>query len=206
MIPIVRASPRALVSQVSQLKKRQKTPIQQKLYLPRLLSSFSIQRAGAAGHLCLALSASHLFLDFGEAVGFHPFFASYFILHNSYIRILAIHRYKSSWRCSQNLELKHRTLNSQTITTQSNRITDGPLDCHVMAPDPYLSNQGLIEETVQKDNQQFNKVDSAADNQAKESYITFLLGILLTDTKQLQQLLESHPSFESPHTKNTCKT
>jgi len=72
-----------------------------------------------------------------------------------------------------------------------------------MAPDPYLSNQGLIEETVQKDNQQFNKVDSAADNQAKESYITFLLGILLTDTKQLQQLLESHPSFESPHTKNT---
>jgi len=75
-----------------------------------------------------------------------------------------------------------------------------------MAPDPYLSNQGLIEETVQKDNQQFNKVDSAADNQAKESYITFLLGILLTDTKQLQQLLKSHPSFESPHTKNTCKT
>jgi len=33
---------------------------------------------GAAGHLCLVLSASHSFLDFGEAVGFHPFFASYF--------------------------------------------------------------------------------------------------------------------------------
>jgi len=47
---------------------------------------------GAAGHLCRALSASHSFLDFGKAVGFHPFFAIYFILHNSYIRILAIHR------------------------------------------------------------------------------------------------------------------
>ena len=56
---------------------------------------------GAARYLCLALSASHPFLDYEEAVGFHPFFASYFILHNSYIRILAIHRYKSSWRCSQ---------------------------------------------------------------------------------------------------------
>ena len=33
---------------------------------------------GAAGHLCLVLSASHSFLDFGEAVGFHHFFASYF--------------------------------------------------------------------------------------------------------------------------------
>ena len=73
--------------------------MQQKLYLPRLLSSFSIQRV-PAGHLCLVLSTSHLFLDFGEAVGFHPFFARYFVLHNSYIRILAIHRYKSSWRCS----------------------------------------------------------------------------------------------------------
>ena len=41
---------------------------------------------GVAMHLCLALSASHSFLDFEEAVGFHPFFASYFILHNSYIR------------------------------------------------------------------------------------------------------------------------
>ena len=47
---------------------------------------------GDAGYLCLALSASHVFLDFGETVGFHPFFASYFVLHNSYIRILAIHR------------------------------------------------------------------------------------------------------------------
>ena len=28
---------------------------------------------GDAGHLCLALSASHAFLNFGEAVGFHPF-------------------------------------------------------------------------------------------------------------------------------------
>ena len=46
----------------------------------------------AAGYLCLALSASHPFLDFGEAVGFHLIFASYFVLHNSYIRILTIHR------------------------------------------------------------------------------------------------------------------
>ena len=29
---------------------------------------------GAAGHLCLALSASHPFLNFEEPVGFHPFF------------------------------------------------------------------------------------------------------------------------------------
>ena len=57
---------------------------------------------GAAGHLCLALSASHPFLHFGEAVGFHTFFASYFVLHNSYIKILAIHRYKSFLRCSNN--------------------------------------------------------------------------------------------------------
>ena len=28
---------------------------------------------GAVGYLCLALSASHYFLDFGQAVGFHPF-------------------------------------------------------------------------------------------------------------------------------------
>jgi len=47
------------------------------------------------------LSASHSFLDFGEAVRFHPFFASYFVLHNSYSKILTIHRYKSSWRCLQ---------------------------------------------------------------------------------------------------------
>jgi len=53
---------------------------------------------GAARHLCPALSASHPFLNFGEAVGFYPFFANYFVLHNSYIRILTIHRYKSSWR------------------------------------------------------------------------------------------------------------
>ena len=55
---------------------------------------------GAAGHLCIALSASHPFLNFEEPVGFHPFFANYFVLHNSYIKILAIHRYKSSWICS----------------------------------------------------------------------------------------------------------
>ena len=47
----------------------------------------------AAGHLCLTLSASHFFLYFGEAVEFHSFFASYFVLHNSYIKSLAIHRY-----------------------------------------------------------------------------------------------------------------
>ena len=42
-----------------------------------------------------SLSASHFFLNFEKAVRFHPFFASYFILHNNYIRILAIYRYKS---------------------------------------------------------------------------------------------------------------
>ena len=55
----------------------------------------------AARHLCLALSASHFFLDFAKTIGFHHFFASYFVLHNSYIRILAIHKYKSFWRYSE---------------------------------------------------------------------------------------------------------
>jgi len=49
---------------------------------------------GAVGHLYLALSASHSFLDFGETVEFHPFFAIYFVLHNSYIKILAIYKKK----------------------------------------------------------------------------------------------------------------
>jgi len=45
-----KASPRALVSWVSFLKKKNKTknPIQQKLYLLRLLSSFSVQRVPLA--------------------------------------------------------------------------------------------------------------------------------------------------------------
>jgi len=36
-----------------------------------------------------------------------------------------------------------------------------------MAPDPYLSNQGLIEASGQKNNRQLNKVDSSADKQGK---------------------------------------
>ena len=48
-------------------------------------SIFVFYPEGAVGHLCLALSASHFFLDFGEAVGFHPFFVSYFVLHNRFI-------------------------------------------------------------------------------------------------------------------------
>ena len=86
-------------------KEKQKNLIQQKLYLSRLLSSFS----------CLALNASHSFLHFEEAVGFHPFFASYFVLHNRYIRILAIHRYKSSWRCSI-------STTSPLLSHQSNKV------------------------------------------------------------------------------------
>jgi len=85
---------------VSFLKKR-KT---KNLYPIEILSaSFSIlvfYLRGAAGHLCLALSASYSFLDFREALEFHPFFTSYFVLHNSYIKILFIHKYKSSWKCS----------------------------------------------------------------------------------------------------------
>ena len=73
-------------------KKNKKNLIQQKLYLSRFLSSFSVQE------MPLGLNASHSFLDFGEIVGFYLFFVSYFVLHNSYIRILTIHRYKSSWR------------------------------------------------------------------------------------------------------------
>ena len=100
-LPLLRASKRALVFWASFLKKEkeEKKPSSNRysiylVFYPRFLSR------GAAGHLCLALSASHPILNFGEAVGFHLFFASYFILHNSYIRILTIHRYKSSWRCS----------------------------------------------------------------------------------------------------------
>ena len=36
---------------------------------------------GAARHICLALSASHPLLDFGEAVGFHSFLAiSFYVI------------------------------------------------------------------------------------------------------------------------------
>ena len=98
-----RASPRALVSLVSFFYKKNKED-KKSLYLTETLSTSSsilvFYPEGVARHLCLALSASHSFLDFGEAVGFYPFFASYFILHNSYIKVLVIHRYKSSWRCS----------------------------------------------------------------------------------------------------------
>jgi len=93
----LRASPRTLVSWVSFLKKKRKT---KNLHPTETLSTsssiFVFYPRGVVGHLCLTLSASHCFLDFGEAVGFHPFFANYFALHNSYIRILAIHRYKGS--------------------------------------------------------------------------------------------------------------
>ena len=103
----IRASPRALVSWVSQLKKKTKNS-----YPTETLSTSSsilvFYPEGVAGHLCLVLSANHSFLDFGGAFGFRPFFASYFVLHNSYIRILAIHRYKSSWRCSQSTT-QHRS-------------------------------------------------------------------------------------------------
>ena len=98
----LRASPRALLSWVSYLKiekEDKKTLIQQKLYLPRLLSLFSIQASifvfysrGAAGHICIALNASNPFWILEKLLDF--------ILHNSYIRILAIHRYQSSRRCS----------------------------------------------------------------------------------------------------------
>ena len=72
---LLRASPRALVSRVSFLKKEKKD---KKNFHPTetLSTSSSIlvfYPGGAAGHLCLALSASHPFLDFGEFVGFHPF-------------------------------------------------------------------------------------------------------------------------------------
>lgn len=40
----------------------------------------------------------------------------------------------------------------------------------------------------------------------RERYHTFLLGILLTDTKELEELLESHACSESPHTKSTWTT
>ena len=93
----LRASPRALVSWMSFLKKKQKTSSNRSsiylVFYPRFLSK------GTVGHFCLALSTSHFFY-FGEAVGFPPFLASYFVLHSSYIRILAIHRYKTSWRDS----------------------------------------------------------------------------------------------------------
>ena len=85
----LRASPRALVSWVSWLKKEKED---KKSHPTETLSTSSsiliFYPGGAAGHLWLALSASHPFLDFEEVVGFHPLFSSYFVLNNSYIRIL----------------------------------------------------------------------------------------------------------------------
>ena len=49
---------------------------------------------GATGHL--------FFFGFWRSRWISSFFASYFVLHNGYIRILAIHIYKSSWRSSNN--------------------------------------------------------------------------------------------------------
>ena len=120
--PNVRASSRVLVSWMSQLKKRQKNS-----YTTETLSTsssiFVFYPRGVVGHLCLTLSASHCFLDFGEAVGFHPFFASYFVLHNNYIRILAIHRYKSSWRCFYMLML-YSCLTTQVVQPTNSQCSN----------------------------------------------------------------------------------
>ena len=84
---LLRASPRAFVFWVSYLKKEKNDK--------KLISNrFSIYLAFYPRFLfrgCRWLSlpsTSHPILDFGQAVGFHPYFASYFVLHNSYIRIL----------------------------------------------------------------------------------------------------------------------
>jgi hypothetical protein len=45
-----------------------------------------------------------IMLDLGKLLDY-IIFSSYFILHNSQIRILATHRYKSSWRCSKKRDL-----------------------------------------------------------------------------------------------------
>ena len=80
---------------------------------------------GAARHLCLSLNASHSFLNFGETVGFHPLFASYFILHNGYIRILTIHRCRASPKALVSLmsflkKRKRKKLNpTETLCTSS---------------------------------------------------------------------------------------
>jgi len=65
-----RASPRVLVFLVSFLKKENKI---KNPYPTKTLSTSSsilvFYAEGVASHLCLALSASHSFLDFGETVG-----------------------------------------------------------------------------------------------------------------------------------------
>ena len=75
-------------------KKRQKSHSTETLSTSYSILVFYAE--GVAVHLCLALNVSHSFLNFEEDVGFHLFFTSYFVLYNSYIKILAIHRYKSS--------------------------------------------------------------------------------------------------------------
>ena len=78
----LRAFPRALISLVSFLKKEK----EDKKFSSNRNSIYLIfYPGGDARHLCLALSASHIFSDFGETVGFHHFFTSYFVLHNSYM-------------------------------------------------------------------------------------------------------------------------
>jgi len=61
---------------LGELAKKKKIKTKKPHPTENLSTSYSIlvfYPEGAAGHLCLALSASHPFLDFGEAVGFHPF-------------------------------------------------------------------------------------------------------------------------------------
>ena len=115
-----RAYLRAFVFWVSFLKKRKGRQKPRSTETLSTLSSILVFYPGcAARHLCLALNASHPFLDFGETIGFNFFFASYFVLHNSYIKILTIHRYKSSWIYSKDPTVLNRRIEPPTNTFKS---------------------------------------------------------------------------------------
>ena len=69
----LKASPTALVSWINFLKKKEDKNPHPTETLSISSSILVLYPGGAAGHLCLALSVSYSFLNFGEAVGFHPF-------------------------------------------------------------------------------------------------------------------------------------
>ena len=102
----LRASRRALVFWVSFLKKEK----EDKKSLSTLSSIHVFYPGGAARHLCLALSASHSFLDFGEAVEFYPFLLAILFY------IIAISRFQ--------LFIDTRALGDARIRTKHRLITN----------------------------------------------------------------------------------
>ena len=99
----LRASRRALVFCVSFLKKEKedKKSLSNRNSIYFVFYPCFLSRGCRQASLPSAERQPSLF-EFWRSCWISFFFASYFVLHNNYFRILAIHRYKSSWRCSHN--------------------------------------------------------------------------------------------------------